>query len=75
MGNKAMSIGNKFQESKTHCPQGHEYTPENTKLIKSTKPGHTKRQCRKCKNESASRRARAAKEAATTQTSEQPTSA
>lgn len=30
------------QRAKTHCPQGHEYTPENTKL----KRGH--RHCREC---------------------------
>jgi hypothetical protein len=43
-----MTDGN-FQQAKTHCPHGHEYTPGNTKLIKSTKPGHFKRQCRTCK--------------------------
>jgi hypothetical protein len=54
--------GNKFQESKTHCPAGHEYTPENTKLIKSTQPGRFKRQCRKCKSDSAKARAKEARE-------------
>ena len=53
---------NVFQTSKTHCPQGHEYTPENTKLIKSTQPGHFKRQCRACKSATAKRLAREAKE-------------
>ena len=48
---------NKSQASKTHCPAGHEYDAANTKLAKSTKPGHFKRQCRKCKSESAKRRA------------------
>lgn len=48
-------ICNRFQSSKTHCPQGHAYTPENTKLAKSTKPGHFKRQCRKCQSEVAKR--------------------
>ena len=60
MGN----TGNKFQTGKTHCPRGHLYDEANTKLIKSTKPGRTKRQCRRCKNESAARRAQAAKEKA-----------
>lgn len=31
----------------THCPQGHEYTPENTKMGK-LKNGHMARQCREC---------------------------
>jgi hypothetical protein len=42
-------LGNRFQESKTNCPRGHAYTPENTKLIRSNAPGHFKRQCRACK--------------------------
>jgi hypothetical protein len=45
----AAAGNNEYQSSKTHCPHGHEYTPENTKLIKSTKPGKFKRQCRQCK--------------------------
>lgn len=45
------NIGNHFQTAKTHCPVGHEYTAENTKLCKSTRPGFFKRQCRACKNE------------------------
>jgi hypothetical protein len=52
----AINTSNEFQQSKTHCPAGHPYTPENTIQVKSTKPGHFKRQCRKCKNLSASRR-------------------
>lgn len=55
-----MIVGNQFQSGKTHCPCGHEYTPENTKLARSTKPGRFKRQCRKCKAE-VSRRGRLAK--------------
>lgn len=31
--------------SKTHCPQGHEYTPENTYTV----PGKNSRACRLCK--------------------------
>lgn len=33
------------QQAKTHCPQGHEYTPENTYTW------HGQRQCRTCKSE------------------------
>lgn len=33
----------------THCPQGHEYTPENT----YTPPLHFERQCKKCRYERA----------------------
>jgi hypothetical protein len=40
-----------WQVAKTHCPKGHEYTLENTKLIKSTKPGKFKRQCWTCKKD------------------------
>jgi hypothetical protein len=46
-----MITGNAGQSAKTRCPRGHAYTPENTKLAKSTKPGHFKRQCRACKSE------------------------
>ncbi len=34
----------------THCPKGHEYTPENTYLYKHPK-GYTLRDCRACTNE------------------------
>lgn len=34
---------------KTHCPRGHEYTPENT--ITRDRDGRISRQCRECKNE------------------------
>lgn len=37
--------GTDFQVNKTHCPQGHEYTSENTKVIPS-RP--TARYCRQC---------------------------
>lgn len=35
----------------THCPQGHEYTPENTYWF----PGGTKRKCRTCRREGEAR--------------------
>ncbi len=31
----------------THCPHGHEYTPENTRMIK-LKTGYMARACRTC---------------------------
>lgn len=36
-------------ETKTHCPSGHEYTPENTYNV--GKAGKTERQCKTCCNE------------------------
>lgn len=36
---------------KTHCPHGHEYTPENTFLRKNSKTGLLVRSCRKCRHE------------------------
>jgi hypothetical protein len=41
--NNHRSLGN---ASKTHCPQGHEYTPENTYIPPR---GHRKRACRACR--------------------------
>jgi hypothetical protein len=55
--------GNKHQTAKTHCPQGHEYTEKNTKLIPSTKPGFFKRQCRTCKSDAAKAAAKLKREA------------
>ena len=36
------------QSKKTHCPNGHEYSIENTYLYKN-KDGYSERQCRKCR--------------------------
>lgn len=38
---------NNFQSTKTHCPRGHEYTPENT-YLKRSKDGIVRRICRSC---------------------------
>ena len=51
---------------KTHCPQGHEYTDENTYYYKQSNGG-SKRNCKTCKRESGRRRhakAKAKKQAA-----------
>lgn len=34
--------------SKTHCPRGHEYTPDNTYVNRSIHPRYPRRVCRKC---------------------------
>lgn len=44
---RAPFSGPDWQRAKTHCPQGHEYTPENTGFRKS----HTARICLACKRE------------------------
>lgn len=36
--------------AKTHCPQGHEYSPENT-YSKTTTKGYQRRECRTCRRE------------------------
>lgn len=48
-GNKMDDVRNgvHFNASKASCPQGHEYTPENTKVHKKT--GH--RHCRECQRQ------------------------
>lgn len=44
------------QQHRTHCPQGHEYTPENTLLVPNYRPSNRKkRQCRTCSKERAAR--------------------
>lgn len=35
-------------EERTHCPRGHEYTPENTRHRKGKRPGLTCRVCIEC---------------------------
>lgn len=47
--NDAVRHGTHFQASKTHCPQGHEYTPENTRIYK--RGNWTERLCRRCQRE------------------------
>ncbi len=45
--------GNDPQANRTHCPQGHPYTPENTRILKrssSSRGGPTYRICRICRN-------------------------
>ena len=42
------------QRAKTHCPQGHEYTPENNGLNKK-KGGPPTRYCRICRNANSAR--------------------
>jgi hypothetical protein len=41
--------GNHHNANKTHCPSGHEYTPENTYVMKK-RNGMTYRVCRICDN-------------------------
>ncbi|WP_194821266.1 HNH endonuclease signature motif containing protein [Micromonospora sp. S-DT3-3-22] len=36
--------------AKTHCPQGHEYTPENT-YTRRTSKGYARRECRTCRRD------------------------
>jgi hypothetical protein len=51
--------GDKCQSAKTHCPQGHPYTDENTAwVIRADRGGRRERHCRICMREW-KRRARA----------------
>ncbi len=43
--NNALAV---YQRSKTHCKNGHEFTPENTRIDPST---HNTRRCRTCERE------------------------
>lgn len=51
--------GPRFNGSKTHCPRGHAYTPENTRLI--VKPNTTSRTCRTCQRDRDSARMKGAR--------------
>jgi hypothetical protein len=51
------------QLAKTHCPAGHEYTEENTYIIKRS-GGRTARQCKTCTRAKAAARAEAKRKAA-----------
>jgi len=44
-----------LQRARTHCPQGHEYTPENTGLNRRTDGGSPSRYCRICRNANSAR--------------------
>lgn len=55
---KAPHVGD-AKRSITHCPQGHEYTPDNT----YTRPSNGQRECRACKKASSRRVYLAKKEA------------
>lgn len=45
------AISGHFQRVKTHCPKGHEYTPENTYISTLRRNGHVyhPRVCRECR--------------------------
>lgn len=51
------------QRAKTHCPAGHEYTEDNTYIIKRS-GGRTARQCKTCTRAKAAARAKAKRKAA-----------
>ena len=44
----AVGHGTNANTAKTHCPAGHEYTPENTKVKARKDTGRTYRVCRQC---------------------------
>lgn len=46
--------GRHNEQQKTHCPRGHEYTPENTYV----RPDRPNRMCRQCRAESERKRVR-----------------
>lgn len=50
--------------AKTHCPQDHEYTPENTYVRPDRKPGTSTRDCRRCRADTEARRRARIKRAA-----------
>lgn len=52
--NRSDTVRFKVNAAKTHCPKGHEYTPENT-YQRLRKDGGYSRQCRACTNEAVRR--------------------
>ena len=44
-----LEAGPRFNGKKTHCPRGHEYTPENTRL--QVRPHTTSRKCIACQRD------------------------
>ncbi|KZM34562.1 hypothetical protein [Oerskovia enterophila] len=52
-GSTDRSSGGDWQTAKTHCPAGHEYTPENTYRFPSD--AGTRRRCRTCRIAQSSR--------------------
>lgn len=55
--------GHHKEARKTHCKNGHAFTPENTKIGKQHRSGRPRRDCRECHRASA-RRAKARRESA-----------
>lgn len=47
--------GTCYETNKTHCPKGHEYSPENTQ-IDSHGDNRTHRRCKKCRSEQGQKR-------------------
>jgi hypothetical protein len=45
---EAQKIAAELARTKTHCTNGHEFTPENTNIVRY-KPGRTTRVCRECR--------------------------
>lgn len=43
-----LNKGRSHNQRKTHCPEGHEYTPENTYISYNTRSGKPSRRCIEC---------------------------